>query len=106
MKKAFLVLFLCLFLTGCGKNTEEMAGKSDETEEEIQSQTGEEKEEINILFSEEYELDGENIEFYVKQDGEDYEVMVLGYAKTEGKASLLLTMLKSEKRAFCPLYVC
>lgn len=95
MKKAFLVLFLCLFLAGCGKNTEEITEKPEEIEDEFLNQQ-EEKEEINILFSEEYELDGEKISYSVQEDGDDYKVIVLANAKTEEKASLLLTMLSSD----------
>lgn len=95
MKKAFLVLFLCLFLAGCGKNVEEIKENTEEVEEEFQNKT-EEKEEINILFRKEYELDGEKISFSVQEDGDDYKVIVLANAKTEEKASLLLTMLSSD----------
>lgn len=102
MKKILCLLFICVFLIGCGKEKEDKEIQKEnnkkeiitmEETEEIENIENKEKEEINIIYSKDYELDGEKIQITLD---ENCKVIVIGNAKTEEKASLLLTTFTAD----------
>lgn len=102
MKKILVFLLICVFLVGCGKEKEveeipeENNGKeiiTTEESEETEEIENKEKEEVNIIYNKDYELDGEKIQITLD---ENYKVIVIGNAKSEEKASLLLTTFSAD----------
>lgn len=100
MKKILMVLLICAFLVGCGeeKEVKEIQMESDEKEiisieEDKEDEENSKKDDIRIIYDKEYELDGEKIQITLD---DNYKVIVIGNAKTEEKASLLLTTFTAD----------
>lgn len=76
--------------------SDEWSGKTDEAYYEHLEE--ENKEEVNVIFYKDYEIDGEKMNISLNEIQDDLKVIVYGEAKTEEKASLLLTIVSGDMK--------